>query len=458
MMFSSAAIEIFLNTAGALSQLNGLSNAFTKTADKIQNNFISKLGALALGGAGLKGLTGIYDEAVKIQNLAESWKLPVEKVGKFANAFTLLGGTTEDALGSIEKLQQLSNQLRFDSSGALRDLSARLGVNLLNKDYQGAINSLRGSFRGLNSNAQKKVLDMLGMDNLPMLRMLRLSNEEYAKLNQDAENYGTITQRTAISLKNMELAFQRIKVAIKGIMFRNLEKAIPLFDKLSEKFTILADLSPNVKEQILGVTAAIVGLGPALRLIGVLAGSVFSPMTIGIAGVVAGAYMLYKNWDKVNKVVKKYIDESPNLNEFLSNTQKFFEAIGEGLKWLSDNFSQSEFMQNLKDIFTGVETAFKYMFWKTSNALGGAVAGGQILANGGSWSDAWGAIEDAVEDEIIPISPDYSSAGSPTNTDNSRQVILNIGTMNTQATNGGALVREMNRELTNNGVGGIWGN
>ena len=173
-MFSDAIINIWLNVGDAKKQLDGLQGAFAKTADKIQNNFIAKLGGLALGGVGIKGLTNVYDEALKIQNLAESWNLPVEKVSAFTNAFSLLGGSTDDALGAIDKLQNLSNQLKFDSSGALRELSAVIGTNLFNKDYQGAIDALRQNFGALNTDAQKKVVDMLGIDNLPFMRMLNM--------------------------------------------------------------------------------------------------------------------------------------------------------------------------------------------------------------------------------------------------------------------------------------------
>ena len=86
-MFSDAIINIWLNIGDAKKQLDGLQGAFAKTADKIQNNFIAKLGGLALGGVGIKGLTNVYNEALKIQNLAESWNLPVEKVSAFTTYF-----------------------------------------------------------------------------------------------------------------------------------------------------------------------------------------------------------------------------------------------------------------------------------------------------------------------------------------------------------------------------------
>lgn len=359
-LFSDVVIRFFLNTGDAKQQLDSLQGAFVKTADKIQNNFITKLGGLALGAAGIKGLTGIYDEAVKIQNLAETWNLPVEKVSQFANAFNMLGGSTEEAIGSVDKLQNLANQLKFDSSGSLRELSARLGTNLFNKDFKGAIDSIRQSFKGLNGDTQKKVLDMLGTDNLPMLRMLKMSDEEYKQLNKDAAQYGIVTQKSARAIRNMEMAFGRVKTAIKGVFIGNLEKLIPLFDKISEKLTAFSNLAPETKQKIVGITSALVGLAPALKLIGTLGGAVFSPMTIGIAAVAAGAFLLYENWDKVNKAFQEYLADSPNLQKFIKQATVLFNDLKKGLKSLFDWISQNA--ETITEFFKGFFEPFEKFF------------------------------------------------------------------------------------------------
>lgn len=416
-LFSTAVIDFYINTADAKSQLSGLQGAFSKTADKIQNNFITKLGGLALGGAGIKALTGIYDEASKIQNLAESWNLPIEKVSQFANSFTMLGGTTDDALGSIEKLQNLSNQLKFDSSGSLRELSARLGTNLFNKDFKGAIDSIRGSFSGLSSGAQKKVLDMLGTDNLPMLRMLKMSKSEYDKLNADAKEYGTLTGKTGLAIRNIELALARVKTSIKGVFNENLNKLSPILDKIAEKLDWIANLSPETKSGIVSITSALLVLAPALKLIGTLSSSVFSPMTLAIAGVAAGAFLLYQNWDKVTEAVKRYIEESPKLQEFLETLKSIFDALLNGVKtlfgWLKDN--AEVFLDFFKGFTEGIEKAFGW------------------IMSAGEW------VGDKVAKGVQMLSPDYTApmadnkASSVSNTSNRYfNQSFTIGTVKTE--------------------------
>lgn len=364
-MFSDAIINIWLNVGDAKKQLDGLQGAFAKTADKIQNNFIAKLGGLALGGVGIKGLTNVYDEALKIQNLAESWNLPVEKVSAFTNAFSLLGGSTDDALGAIDKLQNLSNQLKFDSSGALRELSAVIGTNLFNKDYQGAIDALRQNFGALNTDAQKKVVDMLGIDNLPFMRMLKLTDAEYAETNKKAQEFGVLTEKASEALRSMEISLSTIRQALKAVSYPVLEKLAPVLDKISAGMERVAFLSPEVKTGIVGILGAVTLLSPALKTAGFLFGSVFSFSTVGITAAAGAAYLLWQNWDKVSQAFKDYLAESPRLKDALDAISTAFRGIGNAIKWLIENFNSSDFLKSLEKSLWPVS-----LIIKGSNALG----------------------------------------------------------------------------------------
>ena len=375
-MFSDAVINFWLNTGDAKKQLDGLQGAFAKTADKIQNNFIAKLGGLALGGVGIKGLTNVYDEALKIQNLAESWNLPVEKVSAFTNAFSLLGGSTDDALGAIDKLQNLSNQLKFDSSGALRELSAVIGTNLFNKDYQGAIDALRQNFGALNTDAQKKVVDMLGIDNLPFMRMLKLTDAEYAEINKKAQEFGVLTEKASEALRGMEISLATISQAFQAIAYPVLEKLAPVLDKISAGMERVAFLSPEVKTGIVGILGAVTLLSPALKTAGFLFGSVFSFSTVGITAAAGAAYLLWQNWDKVSQAFKDYLAESPRLKDAIAGTKELFSALAGVLKdlydWVVENFDG--FIKFFKGV-GGIAEKIVGTIFSGSEILGGALAG-----------------------------------------------------------------------------------
>lgn len=431
-MFSDAIINIWLNVGDAKKQLDGLQGAFAKTADKIQNNFIAKLGGLALGGVGIKGLTNVYDEALKIQNLAESWNLPVEKVSAFTNAFSLLGGSTDDALGAIDKLQNLSNQLKFDSSGALRELSAVIGTNLFNKDYQGAIDALRQNFGALNTDAQKKVVDMLGIDNLPFMRMLKLTDAEYAEINKKAQEFGVLTEKASEALRGMEISLATISQAFQAIAYPVLEKLAPVLDKISAGMERVAFLSPEVKTGIVGILGAVTLLSPALRTAGFLFGSVFSFSTVGITAAAGAAYLLWQNWDKVSQVFKDYLSESPRLKDALDAISTAFRGIGNAIKWLIENFNPSDFLKSLEKSLWPVS-----LIIKGSNALGKVIDTSMdaLEASGGALA-GFVSGEGIMEGARIGMShdaPNYQPSLAQTRinnaatNDNSRNVTVYVG-------------------------------
>lgn len=431
-MFSDAVINIWLNVGDAKKQLDGLQGAFAKTADKIQNNFIAKLGGLALGGVGIKGLTNVYDEALKIQNLAESWNLPVEKVSAFTNAFSLLGGSTDDALGAIDKLQNLSNQLKFDSSGALRELSAVIGTNLFNKDYQGAIDALRQNFGALNTDAQKKVVDMLGIDNLPFMRMLKLTDAEYAEINKKAQEFGVLTEKASEALRGMEISLATISQAFQAIAYPVLEKLAPVLDKISAGMERVAFLSPEVKTGIVGILGAVTLLSPALRTAGFLFGSVFSFSTVGITAAAGAAYLLWQNWDKVSQAFKDYLSESPRLKDALDAISTAFRGIGNAIKWLIENFNPSDFLKSLEKSLWPVS-----LIIKGSNALGKVIDTSMdaLEASGGALA-GFVSGEGIMEGARIGMShdaPNYQPSLAQTRinnaatNDNSRNVTVYVG-------------------------------
>lgn len=431
-MFSDAIINIWLNTGDAKKQLDGLQGAFAKTADKIQNNFIAKLGGLALGGVGIKGLTNVYDEALKIQNLAESWNLPVEKVSAFTNAFSLLGGSTDDALGAIDKLQNLSNQLKFDSSGALRELSAVIGTNLFNKDYQGAIDALRQNFGALNTDAQKKVVDMLGIDNLPFMRMLKLTDAEYAETNKKAQEFGVLTEKASEALRGMEISLATISQAFQAIAYPVLEKLAPVLDKISAGMERVAFLSPEVKTGIVGILGAVTLLSPALKTAGFLFGSVFSFSTVGITAAAGAAYLLWQNWDKVSQAFKDYLAESPRLKDALDAISTAFRGIGNAIKWLIENFNPSDFLKSLEKSLWPVS-----LIIKGSNALGKVIDTSMdaLEASGGALA-GFVSGEGIMEGARIGMShdaPNYQPSLAQTRinnaatNDNSRNVTVYVG-------------------------------
>lgn len=456
-LFSDAVINFFVNSKDAENSLGGLEKKFNQTVNSIQNGLIGKLGGITAGVLGIKSITQVYDETLKLVNLSERWNLPVEKVSQFANAFAQFGGDADSAIGMIEKLQQAANSLRFESSGPLKDLSAIMGTNLFNKDYLGAIKALRSEFRTLNENAQVKVTDMLGGD-ITLQRMLKASDEEFAAILEKSQKFGTISEKTASSMRKLDRSLATIKQAFKAISGASLERLVPVFDKLSVFMENLALSSDDVKVGILGILGAVTLLGPALSVLKVLLGGLFNPFNLGVGLAIAGVYLLYQNWDKVTQAFNNFLAESPRLQEFFNIVGAGFSAIGDGIKWLSDNFDGwfPGFLENMELIFKPFKWLFQIgeklisLVWDAGKAAGGFVAG---AISEGSWEGAMRGAGFGME-HIPPAATMRAAQAYSTNqtTINNRnqqnQTSINRGTTNINValpnvTNGRDFIREM---------------
>jgi hypothetical protein len=354
-MWSDAIISFFINTKESETAL-----------DKLQKKFDQTVGAISgaiVGGLGLKSISDFYDETVKLINLSERWNLPVEQVSQFANAFALFGGDAEGAIAAIEKFQQMANSLNLRSSGPLRELSAVIGTNLQRKDYLGVIEAIRSQYQKLSNspngrNAQVEIMNMLGVDDIAMQRLLKASNKEWVEILEKARKFGVVNEKSAAAIKKFDQTLKTIRQAFKAIAGAGIEKIIPVFEKLSVWLEKIALLSDDTKAKILAILGVFTLLGPAIKLIGLIFSTFFSPLTLGIAAVAGAIYLLYKNWDKVTQAFNNFLAERPRLQEFFNIIGAGFRGIGNAVKWLSDNFD-SWFPKLSKSI----ELTFKLFKW-----------------------------------------------------------------------------------------------
>lgn len=438
-LFSDAVINFFINTKDAESSLGGLEKKFNQTVNSIQNGLIGKLGGITAGVLGIKAVTDVYDETLKLVNLSERWNLPVEKVSQFANAFAQFGGDADGAVGTIEKLQQAANSLRFESSGPLKELSAIMGTNLFNKDYMGAINALRSQYSKLNKNAQVKVMDMLGMDDVAMQRMLKASNAEWVSTLEKANKFGVVTQKSAEAMRQMDIRLATIKQAFKAVSGASIERLVPVFDKLSGFMEAIALSSDEVKVGILGILGAATLLGPALSVLKFAFSGLFSWGTLGFGALAAGAYLLYQNWDKVSKAFNDYLESSPKLKEFFRGLGIIIDGVADSIKWLSDSIVKnkeviSAFFEGFGE---GVEKFFSSI-WDIGNWIGDKFANAEI-GNGdyeGKGAYAASRISYIPSADTMRATQAYSSNNNTVNNSSQQSQTVNRGVTQNIVING----------------------
>lgn len=239
---STGTINIFVNVAQALANLNKFQNSF--------DNGISRMRNMAIGFIGARGLKGYYDSLMSIIDLADRWHLPVEKVSAWTNLFSQFGGGTEEAISSFERLQSLANDLKFSSNGAFRELSAILNTNLQNKDYMGAVKALREGMKGLSDDAKTEVMRRLGFDSAAIQRMLEASDEKFAEALKSAQEFGVLNEESAQSLRDMRQTIADIKQLLLDIAIPFVKAIKPVLKVARDVLKWFGDLSPDIKECI----------------------------------------------------------------------------------------------------------------------------------------------------------------------------------------------------------------
>lgn len=337
-LFSKAMIEFGLNTQNALQQLNSFQQRFA--------NGIGQMKSLLVGFVGFQGLRGAYNTLTDLVDVANKWDLPVEKVSQFTNLFTQFGGSAEEAVASLDKFQEMANQLRFHSSGPLKELSAILRTNLSNKDYMGVIQAIRSQWGQLNASARAEVQRMLGVSSDAMRRMLASSDQEFAAALKNSEKFGKLTAENAEKLFEMRKSLAETKQAMTIAMAPVLEALLPIVNALRDMAMWFNGLSDSSKQfvawsviivptalKVAGSIMKIVGAFKLLKGLGAVgtatkaAGAAAAGAGIGgavaaggaIAGTVAGlGYLIHKNLELEERQRNRTDGEKAYLNNLVS--------------------------------------------------------------------------------------------------------------------------------------------
>lgn len=337
-LFSKAMIEFGLNTQNALQQLTSFQQRFA--------NGIGQMKSLLVGFVGFQGLRGAYNSLTDLVDVANKWNLPVEKVSQFTNLFTQFGGSAEEAVASLDKFQEMANQLRFHSSGPLKELSAILRTNLSNKDYMGVIQAIRSQWGQLNASARAEVQRMLGVSSDAMRRMLASSDQEFAAALKNSEKFGKLTAENAEKLFEMRKSLAETKQAMTMAMAPVLEALLPIVNALRDMAMWFNGLSDSSKQfvawaviivptalKVAGSIMKIVGAFKLLKGLGAVgtatkaAGAAAAGAGIGgavatggaIAGTVAGlGYLIHKNLELEERQRNRTDGEKAYLNNLVS--------------------------------------------------------------------------------------------------------------------------------------------
>lgn len=375
-MSLEAVMTFMVNTKSALKEIKDFKAKVKNATDEMRKNALSSILPAAGAFGGFKSLKDVYETTRKLADFSERFTLPVEDVSRFNNVLSLFGGTTETAVSDLGKLEQAIVDLRTTGGGALRTVANQIGLSLYDNEgkIKGSLEMLDGireKFKELSEFQQLKVAQELGLDDPATLRMLRASDEEYARMTAEAEKMNVIGSDTARKVQTLNRLLATMRASWQGIGATVLGVVLKPVEMLSDAMRWLNNQSEDTQKIILGVSAAIFGLAPAISVIsyiangfsalsgvlGILATALTAvPVVTFFAAIAAGVYYL----DDITAAIDRLTKKAPELAAFFKGAFAPFLKIGEGLGWITAKITGENGVAKPIEQMTDAEYAEEY--------------------------------------------------------------------------------------------------
>lgn len=366
---SSANITLNFNSQNAIKEGEKTKQKFSQIAGGIKKAFsLGSMGAGLLGGFSMKQA---YDDGLKLANLSDKFTLPIEEVSKFNNILSLFGGNADSAEQALDSMSSAIMELKTTGGGALKNIASQTGISLYDmngniKDGIELFESLRQSFKKLNKDGQIKVANELGLNSPEYLRILRASDEEYAKMVDEAKNMTIMTEKQKENTLKLQRTFASIKSSFTGVGISLLEGATPFIEVLDKGLKYFNSLDEETKKIVATSLLLAPTLSPAFKILKGIAG--FTPsivkmtevfltgidkiamaipiplriLTVGLTGAIA----LYKTLNNlaessINKTADYLNSDEYDKNEgldILRNTNSYKNATKEEQAKMEEDF------------------------------------------------------------------------------------------------------------------------
>lgn len=362
MAIKQAVINFVANTQAAKRQIQDFKSNFKAATKEMGDTFIGKFGAIGAAFGGFQAVKDVFNQTQKLSNFSKTFSVPVEEVSKFSNVLSMFGGSSDEAIGDLQKIQQAIVDFKTTGGGALKTVAAQVGLSLQNTDGSiknsiQVIESLRQKFKGLSESAQLKVSQELGLADPATLQMLRASDEEYKKITEDASKMNVVNQTTADRVQKMTRILATLKNQWYGIGVQVMELVLPAVKYVTQAMEWFNRQGEGTKNIIVGITAALVAIKPAADVFKFMSGGVkaliaplklvfglmaTNPILATISLIVLGiAY-----FDEITAALDNFLSRGTPFSKFckgvvenLKLIMKPLSWVSEGIGWLAAKFS-----------------------------------------------------------------------------------------------------------------------
>jgi hypothetical protein len=345
------------------------------------------------------------------ENLGMSRQAALEAAGTFGNLFRALGVGIKPATDMSKKLVGLAADL-----ASFNNVDPTEALDALRSGLVGEVEPLRRFGVSLSAaRVEAKAMEMGLADASGELTDSAKVAARYAIIMEDTALAQGDFARTADGAANK----QRILKAQFQDTIAQLGKALlPLFQELASVLQVVAEwftnLSPQMQKVVVVAGLLLAVVGPLTTAIGALAtviGVLISPITLvvlGIAAMIAAAYLLWTNWDTIWTWIKEHPAIAVIVAILATPVAAFFTIVG-GLKWLYENWDSiwSE-IQAITDAVVGAITgAWNFMGDVISGVYNAVIA--PVL---GAIGFAIGLVRSVIEDFVRVWSEVWSAIGA----------------------------------------------
>lgn len=256
-------------------------NAFTGLT-----NSALKLGAVLASKLAIDKVVGDFKAAgTELDNFNRLTGLNTQRVQALGQAYTAMGGSASDALGTFQKIQDLMASPQTGNVGWFGDV-AKLGLDpnaiIGAQDTAEALANIAGAFEKMTPLNQRLAGQALGFDE-NTVRLLMKGRDEVERQLDSREKLGIMTQKQVEDAARLTKATSELNLAFTDIGNTIAGELVPAFAEMAEDFTEFyranKDLVDSGLEAFFGtlaknielVSAALILMGGASALKGLQA-------------------------------------------------------------------------------------------------------------------------------------------------------------------------------------------
>lgn len=260
-VFSQARIDVFFNKADALKGIKELKDTVKSSANDMKSSFMGTLGKLGAAYLGGKMFKSAYDNMNNIINMAHKWGRGTEGISVLANEMTMLGGSTEDALNTVDTLEQAIVDMSTTGTGPLKAVSAQIGAHIHNADgslktYSQMISEIRQKLKLVKDDATRtKVLQELGLTSPAQINYMTMSEEKLKRINKEAKKAGVVTKEGEKATEKFNEAVGKLKASFQSLVSELMADFTPFIEIFSKIVDYISELPSGVRKVILALSA-----------------------------------------------------------------------------------------------------------------------------------------------------------------------------------------------------------